>query len=520
VGTVTEGWLLQAATLEREGPDHRILPRQAARCLHYGTDELVGLVRRVAAAVAREKPGARVGVGVLAAAQGGNIIWSMSHNSGRDVDFSLYVVDLDGNPSEPPDFLLFDRHGWAFDGRGAWRLDLERTWLLLRALVEDPEVEVQFLFLYRPLQQLLLRHARARQESAELIARVATRLLEPVTPHNDHLHVRIHCSAQDLGLGCRELGPRREEAPDPAAVVGEAVQQAVLQLRATDPEQRYRAAWRLGLLGDPGARPAVAARLKDEVPGVRYRALRSLVTLGAASQTTALRRLVEREQDPAVLLAGIEALSRVGGKTAEGALRKLLTDPRELPATALKDYSAGCTPPPAAPSGWFGRFWASLPTSLTNQPPPPERYYVRAQAASGLAHAVDPGLVPVLTKLLADPAPAVRIAAHGALCRLTNHDLGSDLAAWHRFWSQHRKTPRSRWVVEGFLRAGFSVDARLGRKDVPRLLAALEGAPHVSYNARRELVRLLGPAPPGHLDWSAGDARVYWGRRWRHRGGR
>src|SRR5256885_2299599 len=82
----------------------------------------------------------------------------------------------------------------------------EHSWILVRALLSDPAVDVQYLFISEGLKQLLLDHAEAIKEPTELIERARLVLHQPVgaLPHDDHLHLRIYCPAGDRILGCKD----------------------------------------------------------------------------------------------------------------------------------------------------------------------------------------------------------------------------------------------------------------------------------------------------------------------------
>jgi penicillin-insensitive murein endopeptidase len=92
----------------------------------------------------------------------------------------------------------------------AW-LDVRRTWALVRALLEDASVEVQWLFIDQPLGQLLLREAAASSADPALVARAAVLLHAPTDSqaHDDHMHVRVYCDVADRPFGCVDRGPQR-----------------------------------------------------------------------------------------------------------------------------------------------------------------------------------------------------------------------------------------------------------------------------------------------------------------------
>lgn len=527
VGTVADGYLVNGAALPDPCPGCVVLPRQAARCLRYGTDELIGVLLRTAERVGREYPGARLYLGNLSAPGGGDIVWSMSHNSGRDVDIAFLMTDAEGVPVEPTDLMFFDSHGWSFDAQGAYRLDLERTWAIIRALLEDRQVTVQYIFIYAPLKRKLLEHARRRGERGELLAAAEQRLVQPgISLHNDHLHLRLHCSAADIRLGCRELGPRREGAPDPAPLVRKEVRRILPLLGDPDEARRYRAAQLLAVLGDGAAVPGLTRLLRDPVAAVRWQALRALVELKAASAVGPILELLKHEQDASCVLAALAALDRLGGPRAEQGLARLTADGRAFPASVLTSYEppwprpapeqeAGPAPPAATGAGGDIVDLAG-PDGPTDSGS--ETLLLRAEAARALAGATSPRVVPPLLALLEDPDPRAAAAARHALTRLTNRDEGADPAAWKRWWAANRQKSRERWVADGFRSAGFVVPEKPRLADVPVLLAAVKAAPEVSCNARRLLQSLLHRAPPRQLEWPADDAALYWSRRWRSLG--
>src|SRR4029079_17693083 len=83
---------------------------------------------------------------------------------------------------------------------------------LVKALVEDPESRVQWLFVSRPVKAILIEWARARGESGDTLVRAMDAMLQPGPPaqsHDDHLHLRIACTPQEIDTGCEPTGPVR-----------------------------------------------------------------------------------------------------------------------------------------------------------------------------------------------------------------------------------------------------------------------------------------------------------------------
>jgi penicillin-insensitive murein endopeptidase len=181
---------------------------------HWAQPRLAGAVERAAAAVARERPGAALRVGDLSTRTGGGPLPPhLSHRSGVDVDLLFYVATLEGAPVDSPGFVHFGADGLAQDeAHGRWlRLDVEREWLLVKALVDDPDARVEWLFVSDVIQALLVEWALARDESTETIRRARAVMLQPKPGgiHDDHIHLRIACSPDEAVGGCELIGPRR-----------------------------------------------------------------------------------------------------------------------------------------------------------------------------------------------------------------------------------------------------------------------------------------------------------------------
>jgi|GEM_PF-5976726 len=243
-GSANRGALHRPAELAVEGPGFVIPDPWRSRQLRYGTDELIGLVHRTAASVSGQFPGAVLGVADLSDYDGGAIPRHRSHQSGRDVDFLFYARDEAGAPMVPDRHMAwFNRKGRAtyartpvFERNIPLRdFDVAANWALVRALITDRHVEVERIFVSTRIRRWLLRHARETGESDELQLRAARVLHRPRRgdSHNDHMHVRIACSEDDVWHGRCRAGsargrrrlytrircprPLRKRAPDIAA---------------------------------------------------------------------------------------------------------------------------------------------------------------------------------------------------------------------------------------------------------------------------------------------------------------
>ena len=224
IGTFNAGALRHGQRLPVKGEGYLIPPIWVLRNANYGTDEIVGLIERAARRVAREYPGAQLGIGDLSLRGGRDSELHRSHRAGRDADLIFYAVDEKGRPVAPansmPRYGTDDRrarvpgrqeHGVVFGPFSPRWLDLPRTWALVRALVDDPVAEVQYLFCHERVRQQLLAHARSIGDDEGVIERAEALLRQPSDSavHDDHLHLRVHCATGDRALGCLDRGPLR-----------------------------------------------------------------------------------------------------------------------------------------------------------------------------------------------------------------------------------------------------------------------------------------------------------------------
>jgi penicillin-insensitive murein endopeptidase len=181
---------------------------------HWGLARFAQAIERAAAFVERERPGGTLSVGDLSNPSGGGpALPHFSHRSGVDADLLFYVSTLDGAPVASPGFIHVGADGLArAPGDGRWlRLDVEREWLLIKALVEDPLARVEWIFVSDVVKAQLLQWARARGELTETLFRADVVMAQPSRGgvHDDHIHVRASCSPDELVAGCVATGPRR-----------------------------------------------------------------------------------------------------------------------------------------------------------------------------------------------------------------------------------------------------------------------------------------------------------------------
>ena len=189
---------------------------------HWATQRLINAVTGAAAYVAHSYPqGEPLVIGDFSARYGGKIPGHNSHRTGRDVDLLYYVTTPAGAPVRSPGFVSLDSDGLAsvFETGQFVRLDVPRNWELVKQLLQNPTIGVQFMFASHKVETLLIDYALSRQEPLELVYRAQTVLLEPKDsmPHDDHIHLRIACAPDEGVSGCSGGGPYWQWLPPASA---------------------------------------------------------------------------------------------------------------------------------------------------------------------------------------------------------------------------------------------------------------------------------------------------------------
>jgi penicillin-insensitive murein endopeptidase len=205
---------------------------------HFGRPRLVTALERISAELAAHDPAAPpLVIGDLSARFGGKIPGHQSHRTGRDVDLLFHYVTPRGARVTAPGFIRVEADGLALvPGSGdLLRFDVEHSWRLVRALLTSPHIGVQFMFVSKNVEALLVDYALARGEPLELVLRAQSVMLEPgdSMSHDDHIHLRIACTADEALAGCYGGGPHWDwlaPLPSPPALDAE-----MLALVAAEP---------------------------------------------------------------------------------------------------------------------------------------------------------------------------------------------------------------------------------------------------------------------------------------------
>ena len=275
VGKTSHGYLIDGARLPDAGDGFTTAPVWLQRENRYGTDEAIAMVTGVAHRMAKRIKDVRIVIADLSSrGGGGSFAFHRSHQSGRDIDFLPYIRDAEGKPVEVDTMHAFNWRGHATDG-SRLVFDVPRTWMLVKELVDAPEATVQFIFIYEPLAQLLIDHAKQIGEPQDLIVRARRAMRQPgdSARHDDHMHVRIYCSMEDRDYGCMDIGPMEllaEREAKHAATLAEIAAalptapplQAEPALQGAPPPETSGVA---ALVGAPPTPPSTAAAVSGSV---------------------------------------------------------------------------------------------------------------------------------------------------------------------------------------------------------------------------------------------------------------
>lgn len=558
VGDTSNGYLVQGARID-ESDALGILPKQRERGLRYGTSELVLLLDEAARAL-HGATKTKLWLGNVGRRGGGDISYSISHNSGRDADVAFAYLDAKGRPVDPPDLVRLGPGG--LSSGGGFRIDVARTWRIVKSLVTSKHATVQWLFISAPLERQLIAHARRQREPGSLIKKASDAMLQPggSGAHDDHLHVRVFCSERDVLGGCEDAGTEQTWHRGFDAKKRARIATVAAFLGSDVADVRKAAVDRLVLLDAKDQLERVVAALDDKEPIVRRAAVRAIAAMGGEGHVERLARVFATDPDALVRIAVIQAAGKLGGRAAGELLRAAVGVPEsETPlfaglgiafgapvggalaldglsiveswraARAAAFPSLGESPEPDASWGIAAELAAQLAAPLFAEARMHEAMQLAAIDAAGLSERFEP--VEPLLSLLEDRRADVRNAAERALGMLTNTSLPTtldgDLAArrrslalWNATWSRSKRAPREAWLVSGFRAAGYDV-RELSTRRAWDLVRATAAAPHVSFNAQRTLMRLFHHRPDS-LSWSAADACRHWLRfvatnRQRHR---
>lgn len=174
LGAPNRGSLLNGVELT-SAEDREVLNPERA----WATANTADALERVAHALRRQYPDARLMVGDVSRKSGGYLGPHSSHQSGLDADLGYF----------------YSQGGHWYTRARASNLDVERTWALVKALLS--EGDVQYVFMDRSVQVLLSEHAEAEGADPKWLDALfecrgnRMAVIRHRWGHTTHLHVRF-----------------------------------------------------------------------------------------------------------------------------------------------------------------------------------------------------------------------------------------------------------------------------------------------------------------------------------------
>lgn len=246
-GGTSNGELLNAVHLPAQGEYHYVLGDHEGRDTHWGGGILVQAIEDASEWAERRHPGMRVGVGNLSVRSGGPLVWSRSHHSGRDADLAFRYLNETGDPVEAQGLYVV-RSDLSVREPAGWSVDVPRTWAIVEGLLVTHGAAIQWVFVSQPLKDALLEHAFEIGVSPAIAAMASVVLHQPgdSRPHDDHLHLRVYCTANEAMEGCINRAPFWDHAD---------LHSALLQARMRE--------FANGILENPEAAERILERIRN-----------------------------------------------------------------------------------------------------------------------------------------------------------------------------------------------------------------------------------------------------------------
>ena len=519
IGNVSFGYLISARAIQYPHPNVSMLRAHAGRNLIYTSDQMVELVEGAALYVREKHPDTVTFVGNFSAVGGGDIPYSVSHNSGRDADLAFFMTNEEGLSVEAPNLLPMDEKGkHETDSGEVYLFDTPKNWTLIEGLLKSAKGNLQLILISGPLKKMLLDYARENKVNKKTIARADALLLVPrsALPHDDHFHIRIRCSERDLESGCKNSTRRGRMESEPRT---RTILRAEKALASDDARIRTMGLRRLAILqAQKSSKKIEDAASNDASPLVRASASRALGDLHKGYKS--LRKNLRKEESPNVVAEIIWALSTSHSKSNAKALAGFLKGPhlgnlsdietidlRRLAIDSLVEFES------KRPVETLIALVGSEDTEISK----------RAHRALTYLTNIDPTLAPkkIKTKKKRKKKRSRKRRrsrrkrkAKKTLKIERRDEKGKAYSAfqiWTQWWKINKRKRRNQWLVDGFRARGFDI-SKLNIKNIWDITRSISGEDYTSYNAQRVLMRMTGRRVDS-LSWSKADASFNW-RRW------
>ena len=445
IGNASSGELINGKALPLRSANHRVAASTKRSGYYWGSNELVAAVQRVSKDVAKDHPNSVLLVGNMSRRHGGDLRGSVSHNSGRDVDLGFFAQSTNRKPVQLRRLRGFDRHGRS----GRLQFDDARNWQVVKSLITNADIQVQWMFVSEPLRLRLLAHAATLGENQTIIQRASQVLSQPgnSSKHNDHFHVRLYCARHERLQGCVNYGPIWPWIDDHQQAVDDYARALSVKIKSADSDTALQAIEAIHVIHGASARVALIDALLDERNSVKKSALKTLASLGTLEEDTLHLIGVWKQTPPgAWRIDVLRTLTLIGDARVAPVLHAML---EQLPPVS-----------------------------------PP----MRVLACQGLAkHAFGPA-VPTLAAQLTNANRGVRNAAMLALENITNHSFGRGKRGklrWERWWKANENKTRIEWVTGGFKRRhGIQTTPPVNKRSLVRLVGLIGQGGPTAQNAR------------------------------------
>lgn len=499
LGTSTQGELYGAVALAGQGETWRILVRQRARDLNFGHASIIRLIEDASKEVAEAYPDSVLLVGNIGHAHGGPIRYSVSHQNGKDADLAFYTTDADGNSVDAPDLLIFNDDGRSRAYDGYYHFDVPRNWALVEALLQSEHAEIQYLFISNGLKKLLMDYAHEQNVSDALLSQANLVLRQPgvQAPHDDHLHIRIFCGAEDIMVGCEDFGVRHAWAPSRQFSSRSARERAVHYLTHETSEGRSAALQRLLFLEARSEAASIVPLLDDDSTEVRIDAAKVLLQLQESLGVAEIAARLNTEADAKVVFRWIDALRHHPSDEMARVLVNYLEDEQTAASRSATIHEEKGATAELYAVDVLGHSESLVALPILAAYLKDERVDLRSRAADGIV-------------LLANQRPSPFDWAEPTAAPPEVFLAAELWMGWVQTALQRHDT-RIALALEGLRAHGYDTPRR-GRELAASLAdAAGDSHRHIRVNAQRMLMAMTSERPES-LAWSPEDARAYWTR--------
>ena len=336
IGDTRDGYLINGQTLPAPSLLLRQLPVQYERGIVYGTPNLIKILVDTARTMEKKYPGTIMYLGNLGLKEGGDIPYSVSHNAGRDADIAFYLTDSNGNQVHPNNMYKVGARMIAHSPEGELTFDVDKNTSLIETLLTHPKIHIQFIFAAKHISSAVQKELVRRGASEELLARFENSVQNQAA-HNDHFHIRIYCSPEDICAGCMDKSTIHEYQDDPVPIREKCVSKHLKTLSSSksDEDQKASAIQRLALIGVAGEHKAqILKHIQDQSPKVRIATAIAAKNLDNTAAQALIQQL-KNESDNEVRLAIIDALATYDSQNTKIAFNAELTK-TDLPDEQLR----------------------------------------------------------------------------------------------------------------------------------------------------------------------------------------